>query len=240
MATSVFFNNYNAASEQFLLEDLIVESIQIYGIDFYYLPRTLNNLDPLYLQDDISTYERAFQIEMYVKNYEGFEGDGSFMSQFGLEIRDRMTFTISKRVFDNKIGHELSIIRPRESDLIFYPLNQKLFQIKYVENKPIHYPLGSLPSYDLFCELYEYSNERFITGIDEIDIIQKTLSTNVYDYALLNDEGKVLMTDDGRVIVTNKYQENVIDPIADNITIGEEAADIIDFTETNPFGEIDQ
>jgi len=235
--TNLFFNNYGASNEQNLLEDLITESISIYGIDFHYLPKTYNNIDDLYLQDDIPSFNSAIQICLYVRSYDGFSGEGSFMSKFGLEIRDQITFTISKRIFENEIGERFELARPREGDLIYYPLNKKLFEIKYVENKPVHYPLGILPTYDLFCELYEYSNERFNTGIPEIDDITEKLSTNLYDYAMKSDAGAPLKTDQGHLILSDKYNLDVIDPIENNSEIVNEANGIIDFSESNPFSE---
>lgn len=234
--TNVFFENYDYSPEQSLLEDLIIESISIYGLDFYYLPRTLNNLDKVYLQDDISTYNQAIQIAMYVTNVEGFQGEGSFMSKFGIEIRDQITFTIAKRVFDDEIGRPYSLLRPNESDLIYYPLNNKVFQIKYVENKPIHYPLGILPVYNVFCELFEYSNEQFNTGIPEIDSIQKNLSTNIYDYALKDQNGKALVDEQGNIIVGPGFNLDVIDPLEDNTELKQES-DVLDFSEEDPFAE---
>lgn len=99
MATNFFFNNFQSSQEQLLLENLIIESIKIYGEDMYYLPRTINKKDELYGTDDISTYDSAVLVEMYIKNVDGFQGDGNFMSKFGLEIRDQVTFTIAKRRF---------------------------------------------------------------------------------------------------------------------------------------------
>jgi hypothetical protein len=174
-----------------------------------------------------------------VENFEGFGGQGTLMSKFaGIEIRDEMTFILAKRVFDTTIGASTQFLRPRETDLLYYPTNNKIFEITYVENKPIFYPLGTLPTYRLTCELFEYSNERFSTGIPEIDVIQTTFSTNLYDYAALVDaNGHPILDHNGNVIVNNSYDFHAVDPQEDNDEIGETANNLLDWTETNPFSE---
>ena len=132
MSTSVFFNNFQSSQEQLLIEDLVLESIRIYGIDLYYLPRTRTAYDSLYGEDTLSVFSKYFFVDMYIKNVDGFDGDGDFISKFGLEIRDRITLTISRRVFNDEIGIVEGILRPQEGDLIFFPLNNKIFEIKFL------------------------------------------------------------------------------------------------------------
>lgn len=237
MATNFYFNNYQNSQEQLLLENLIIESIKIYGEDMYYLPRTLNNKDELYGTDDVSSYDEAILVELYIKNVDGFGGDGSFMSKFGLEIRDQVTLTIAKRVFEDEIGIARDFIRPREGDCIYFPLNRKIFQIKYVDNKPIYYPLGALQMYDLTCELFEYSGEQFNTGIPEIDDIQDKLSLNVFDYGVLTQDNFMLATEDGDYIVMENFKIEEIDPFSDNENIENDALEFLDFSERDPFSE---
>jgi hypothetical protein len=223
--------------EQTLLEDLIIESIKIYGEDMYYVPRTLNNKDKIYGEDDITTYDSATLVEFYIKNVDGFGGDGNFMSKFGLEIRDQVTFVIAKRVFEEEVDQNRTLIRPREGDLVYFPLNRKLFQIKYVDNKPIYYPLGALQTYELTCELFEYSGEQFNTGIPDIDDIQDKLSLNVFDYGVLTQDNFALMTEDGDYLVLETYNVETIDPFSDNDSIQSESDGFLDFTERDPFSE---
>ena len=237
MSTNFYFNNYQNSQEQYLLENLIIESIKIYGEDMFYLPRTLTNKDELYGADDNSSYNEAILVELYIKNVDGFGGDGSFMSKFGLEIRDQVTFTIAKRVFEDEIGIARDFIRPREGDCIYFPLNKKIFQIKYVDNKPIYYPLGALQMYDLTCELFEYSGEQFNTGIPEIDDIQDKLSLNIFDYGVLTQDNFMLATEDGDYLVLETYSIETIDPSADNDNIEAEALEFLDFSERDPFSE---
>lgn len=245
MVTNVFFNNFKQFGEQKLYEDLIVEAIRIHGQDMYYIPRKAINTDPIYGASDQVYYDDAYLIELYIKSVDGFEGDGSFMSKFSVEIRDQVTFTIAKRVFDDEIGRDNSFPRPREGDLIYFPLNKKCFEIKYVDNKPFFYPLGELFTYDLYCELYEYSNENFNTGITDIDVIQQKFSTNIYDSAILDSSGAAILDSSGYAILPGTYDETNIDPFDDSEVIqtgtgsvGQEGSDdIIDWTEKNPFSE---
>ena len=235
--TSVFFNNFGASNEQNLLEDLVIESIRIFGIDLYYVKRDLQNYDNLYGADDVSKFTQAIQVEMYVRNYEQFEGDGNLMSKFGLEIRDQVTFTIATRVFENEINKVIGESVPKQGNLIYYPLDKKLFEIKYVERKVFHYPLGMLPVFDLHCELFEYSAENFDTGITEIDSIEGSLSINAFDYAVLTEEGLPMYTEDNNPIVRETYDIQTILPGTNNTDLSTNGAVIIDFTEINPFSE---
>ena len=99
MATNVYFNNFTNSQEQILIEDLVLESIKMYGHDVFYCPRTLIAKDDIYEEDTISEYNMSYQIDMYIRSYESYEGDGQFLSKFGLEIRDQVTFTVSVRNF---------------------------------------------------------------------------------------------------------------------------------------------
>lgn len=239
--TNFFFNNFSASNEQGLLTDLIVESIKIYGIDLYYCPRTLNQYDPILGEDAQSSYDKAIPIEMYIRSVDGFEGDGTFLSKFGLEIRDQVVFTVARRTFDENISGIYSIPRPNEGDLIYYPLNGKLFQIKYTDYLPLHYPLGTLMIYNLTCELFAYSNERMNTGVPAIDILQTEFSTNIIDYAIMDERGNYLIDENGDYIVSEKYainQANTATVGGDNevIQIGSDD-NVIDFSEKDPFSE---
>ena len=204
--------------EQRLIEDLIIESIRIHGLDVWYMPRTLGALDDLLNEDDLPVFNSAYMVEMYVKNVEGFEGDGDFLSKFGLQIRDSMTLTISMRKFTEDVGAYDDQVRPREGDLIYFPLNRKIFQVKHVEHESIFYQMGALQTYDLRVELFEYSNEVFRTGIAEIDTLLDKYNTT-----------------------SNNSIQGIesIDALSDNFTIESEADSILDFTEKNPFGEDD-
>lgn len=241
MATSVYFNNFNATGEQILIEDLVIESIKIYGHDVYYLTRVREGFDSIYGEDPVPRFPYADMVEMYIKNFDGFEGDGDFISKFGLEIKDRVTFTISRRVFNNEVGTLHELMRPREGDLIFFPLNNKVFEIKFVEHEAIFYQLGALQTYDLVCELFEYSNERFFTGVDIID----TLFTNNYMTGINYSEAItdfVLQTEDSNPYdLLDEAGYKIVDEqfaiAGDNEEIQTESDNFIDFSEFDPFAE---
>ena len=237
MSTNFYFNNFKSSQEQLLLESLIIESIRIYGEDMYYMPRNIGNLDKLYTADDQSTYNKAFLVELYIKSVDGFSGDGNFMSKFGLEIRDQVTFSVAQKVFNAEIGTYTAQVRPNEGDLIYFPLNNKCFQIKYVNKFEMFYQLGALQTWELVCELFEYSNEDIDTGVPEIDAIQSRLSTNILDYAITDEDGMYLQDEDGDFIVSEQYSLNTIIGTGTNEVMARESSDFIDFSVTDPFSE---
>lgn len=236
MVTSVFFNNYKASNEQELLTDLTVETIRVFGEDMYYIIRTLNNFDKLNQTSDIDTYSQVYPIEVYIENVNGFQGDRDFMSKFaGLEIRDQVTFSVAQRTFNLLIGQDAGFFRPREGDLFYFPLNQKCFQIKYVDKFEMYYQLGAVYTWKMTCELFEYSNETFNTGIPEIDSLQLNFSFNIFDYLIDDTNGTPITFENGNYWVVDSYQLQIIDPIADNDSIRQEANNYIDWTELDPF-----
>lgn len=239
MSTNVFFNNFESYAEQNLIEDLIIESIKIYGHDLYYCPRTVVAKDDVFGEDPISTYNDAYLIEMYIKNVEGFEGEGDFLSKFNIQIRDEITFTVANRVFADEVGGPEIIARPREGDLIYFPMTEKVYVIKFAEHEaPNFYQLGALQCYDLRCELFEYSHEDLNTGIPAIDDLETLYSRNI---AVSNTDstyanGDIIMdADTGRPAAASSY--DITDPFAENSAFQTGGAGIIDFTETDPFSE---
>ena len=178
-ATNLYFNNYDNINEQTLLEDLIIESIKIYGIECYYMPRTLVAEDNIFGEDPLSKFQQAYNVEMYIKSVDGFDGEGDFLSKFNIEIRDEITFVVAKRRWSEEIGDSQStpvnedsgVARPAEGDLIYFPLNGKIFEVKFVEHEAVFYQFGDLQTYELRCELFEYSYEDITTGIASIDAV---------------------------------------------------------------------
>lgn len=240
MGVNPYFNNYGYTREQELLEDLLIESMQAVGMPMYYLPRSRVSFDGIYYEDDQSSFEEAIPLEIYMKSYTGFVGQESFFSKFQLEVRDQFTFSIARRRFAQEITSlHPEILRPREGDIIFFPMNGKCFEIRQADNKPFFYQLGELQLYDITCELFEYSDERFNTGIAEIDALQTKHTFNAIDFALTTEDGHPLLTENGNLIVMNEFNTNIEDnePVADNARIADEAADIIDWQEHNPFNE---
>ena len=239
MTTNFFFNNFTNSQEQLLIENLIVESIKIYGQEVYYCPRITPDKDDVYGEDSISKFNSNYLVEMYIKNVEGFEGEGDILSRFNVEIRDQMTLTLARRVFENEIGNSTGDTRPLEGSLIYFPLNKKIFQIKFVEHESIFYQMGSLQVYDLVCELFEYSNERLNTGIAEIDNIQRDYSLGLETYGLETSNGLQLLNSGGFSLLRTGYDfsTQANDALEDNVEIQTEADDFLDFSETDPFSE---
>ena len=282
MATNKYFNNFAYAREQDLVEDLTIESIKMYGQDMKYLPRTKVNTDHLYGEDDLSTFDEGIDIEMYIKNVEGFEGEGDLLSRFGLEIRDSVTFTVARKRFDQaisspklmtEVGYNLifeegdnkspsrqfltsakdteafvqegddysnTINRPQEGDLIYFPMVGKLFEIKFVEHEQLFYQTGRLQTYDVRCELFQYSSERINTGNTEIDLIEDTYSLDVLANQFTLEDGLgVLKGEDGDTILQEFTIEST-DKSANNTFFQTNAENILDFSEINPFSEVDR
>lgn len=274
MAVNPYFTI--CTSEQKLLEDLISESIQMTGIEIRYLPRSIVRNDDLFGEDYLSTFNAAAPIEAYLKNYEGFEGEGSFLSKFGLEVRDQITFIISQKrwrqirtekllaesgtpllpeeaitTLPNQYGdglllesgtadnYTITSYTPSEGDLIWLPMNQKIYEIKYVEHQAPFYPLGSEPSYELVCESWEYSSERLITGDVDIDASGDEISLDILINAMLLEDGSALLNEDGGIILT-EYRIEDTDVGANNELYNSEGAQYIDFTERHRFQQIDR
>lgn len=168
MARNVYFSQA-VQSEQHLYEDLIIESLKIFGQDVYYIPRTLINRDTILNEDSQSAFNDAYLIEAYIENTESFEGAGDLYSKFGLEVRDEINFVISRRVWNQRIGVNEESTKPREGDVLFLPMSNSFFEITFVEDDRPFYQLSNLPVYKLTCSLYEYNDEDFETGNNVID-----------------------------------------------------------------------
>ena len=176
MATNVYFNPFpkNITSEQLLVEDLLIEAMQIYGMEVFYLPRSSRDqVDLLYGEDTLKQYTSAYTIEMYLEDVTGMEGDGDFISKFGLEIKDEVTLLISRRRFAATVPQK----RPHEGDLVYVPLVQNFFEITFVEhenNQAMYYTLGrgrgaNVYVYALKMKQFVFSNEIVDTGVREVD-----------------------------------------------------------------------
>lgn len=221
MATNRYFNNARSSMEQTLIEDLITEAIRMYGHDMWYLPRRLGNMDNTFNEDTLSFFDKAYQLEMYVKNVDGFQGEGDFLSKFGLEVRDEMTFVFSRRAFDQEVKRwEPELLRPNEGDLVYFPMTNEVMQVKFVEHESIFYQLGSLQVWEVLTEQFEYSGERVQTGEPLIDAIFAKLATNL--------------------VRSGEQPDFTPDDVAgqqDNQHIQTEADLVMDFSESNPFSE---
>jgi len=170
MARNPYFRDDSA--QQDVIEDLTIETIKAMGRDMVYIPRTLVNKDELFGEDTISKFEDGYELEMYIQSVDGFEGEGDILSKFGIEIRDRMTLIVSKKRFDQTVGAYENSTRPKEGDLIYFPLSKSLFEINFVEHENPFYQAGKLYTYVLSCELFTYSQEEIDTGYSDIDTVE--------------------------------------------------------------------
>jgi len=294
MPRNVYFSQ-GTTPEKRLYEDITIEALKIYGHDVYYIPRTIVNTNAIFNEDALSKFGEAFQIEMYVENTDGFEGDGDLLSKFGVEVRDSMTLVIATRRWEELVGRFQNPVeaRPQEGDLIYFPLVKGLFQITFVEDESPFYQIANLPTFKLSCELFEYGNEAIDTGVEEIDAFETAYSTRT-KLTLGAGTGTFKVGDEyqqtiGSVVVTAEVAEvdgstisvygikasdgsntsfavtagnagNILslteavsyaiteidgftqidnnDPYADNEDFETIGNNFIDFSESNPFGEI--
>jgi hypothetical protein len=174
MAKNLFFAD-KPANEQNLYEDIIIESLKIYGQDVYYMPREIVNEDKILGEDVPSRFSTAYKIEMYIENQQGFDGEGDLFTKFGVEIRDAANFVVSRRRWRHTVEQNSNTItgdRPREGDVLYLPLSNSMFEIMHVEHEQPFYQLNNVPTYNLRCELFVYSGEDLDTGIETIDGIE--------------------------------------------------------------------
>jgi hypothetical protein len=180
--TNVYFSQ-GTKNEQYLIEDIIIESLKIYGNEVFYIPRSLVSKDNVLGEDRLSQFKSAFPIEMYFENVDSFGGQGAFIQKFGLMVEQSATLVVARRRWNQFVGrYGVTTVptRPNEGDLIYFPLSGGLFEIKFVQHLDPFYQLGKLYVYKLQVELFQYSSERIDTGIAEIDTFEslKTFSTN--------------------------------------------------------------
>jgi len=175
MARNSYFLQ-GSQSEQRLVQDLINEQLKIYGLDVTYIPRKFVNKKSIIEEVQSSKFDDNFVIEAYVNSYDGYSGAGDVLTKFGMSLRDEVELTISKERFEDFISpfmgatNDIDLAtRPREGDLVFFPLGQRLFEVKFVEHEEPFYQLGKNYVYKLKCELFEYEDEVIDTSIDAID-----------------------------------------------------------------------
>ena len=254
MPTNVYFDT-GTTSEQRLYEDLIIEQLKIYGQDVYYLPRKIANKDTIFGEDPASSFDDSYIIEMYVDNVDGYMGEQEIIKKFGLELRDDIVFTLSKLRWETLIKNnsDLTADRPQEGDLVYFPTTNAFFEIQFVEHEQPFYQQSALPVYKLSCTRFEYSSERLDTGISTIDSVETSLSTDTmqFQFSLENETGSFVLESS---IGAKDYLFNEDYTMADQATndqgqifetqagtnTSSTADDILDFSERNPFGEVDE
>ena len=257
-------------AEKRLHEDLIIEGLKIYGQDIYYLPRTLVNRDLVLGEDTSSRFDDSYLLEMYFETTEGFAGENEIINKFGLEIRDDTTLVLSKRRFEEHVASKATLTasgRPNEVDIVYVPLLKAFFGIQFVEDQESFYQLGNLPVYKLKVTRWEYANEEINTGINTLDAVEDKYSLNEYAYRFQLEYGQEVLTGRGSIALEDYHDYSTgqpaflmnedytgaetvqtQSPYASNLDLNTEAGydtvgtadDILDFTERNPFGEIDE
>ena len=183
MSTTNVYFSHGTRNEQYLVEDLIIESLKIYGNEFFYIPRTLVSKDNILGEDRLSQFTSSFPIEMYFENVDSLGGQGAFIQKFGLMMEQSATLVVARRRWDQLVGRygQTTIpTRPNEGDLIYFPLTKGLFEIKFVTHQDPFYQLGKLYVYKLQVELFQYASERIDTGIPAVDAFEslKSFTTN--------------------------------------------------------------
>ena len=188
MALNPFFLQ-GTHNEQYLVQDLINEQLKIFGVEVYYLPRKIFKTDDIIKEVQSSKFDDSFLIEAYLNNYEGYAPGSDLMTKFGLQLKNEISLTISRERYEEFITPFLEgiatgiregatddgsytfelVSRPKEGDLVYFPLGERLFEIKRVESEKPFYQLGKNYVYELQCELYEYENELIDTTVEEVD-----------------------------------------------------------------------
>ena len=253
MPTNVYFDT-GTTSEQRLYEDLIIEQLKIYGQDVFYLPRKLANKDTIFGEDPASSFDDSYIIEMYVDNSDGYMGEQEIIKKFGLELRDDIRFTLSKLRWEQLIKKNSDLVaeRPQEGDLVYFPTTKAFFEIQFVEHEQPFYQQSALPVYKLSCTRFEYSSERIDTGVAEIDKVEDALSTDTmnFQFTLENEVGSLLLENDLGAInyfINEEFTMATQQPVdqgkafetAAGTNTSSTGDDILDFSERNPFGEVD-
>lgn len=175
---NVYFNP-KVKSEQSMYENIIIESLKIYGQEVWYLPRRWQNNDAILGDDPVSSFDKALPLMMYIENADGFEGEGDLFAKFGVEIRDEATFIVARREWlkESQTETDISFYRPREGDLIYLKLADRIFEISKVEDEAPFYQLSNLPVFKMRCNLFENNDENFETQFEKLNDVLETPTT---------------------------------------------------------------
>lgn len=229
MTTNPYVNFFDNAPEQQLMDSLIVESIQMYGRDMYYIVREGTERPVMKDMPNVE-FKKTANLEMMIKSIDGYAGEGMFLSNFGMEIRHQALLTVPISRWNTVNAEQLAgygLTRPREGDLIYFAMDNKMLEIRKVNQYNLFYQLGTLYTYDLLCEVFEYSSEKFDTGIPAIDAIASlSLSTNE-----LGDNVSGIPEFNPDFDLDRLFADS------DNKDVNDAADTLIDFSEDNPFSE---
>ena len=220
--------SHGTHAEKRLYEDLIIEQLKVFGNDVYYMPRENISQDDI-LGNTTDKFTDAYSIEMYVEDVNGFAGQGDLIGKFGLEIRDELTFVVSRRQFEILVdnpSNTLNINRPKEGDIIWMPLFKKFWQVDFVEDEDPMYQINDLPIFKLKCSAWEYSSESVETGVLEIDEKLDAITQDVLENQITLESGttssgsllsenitgeiRALLSEAGDTIVDETDSDNII------------------------------
>jgi hypothetical protein len=226
------------SSEQRLIEDLIIESLKIYGHEVFYLPRTQVDVDEIFLESTMSKFTRAYPIEMYMNNVAGFEGSGELFSKFGIQVTDQATFVVARRRWEENVLQTLEFVlppRPLEGDLLYFPLTRSFFEIKFTQHLNPFYQLSKFYVYSLQCELFTYSSELAQTGNEEIDGLLNGQSQDQAAHQVLDEAGEPMLNENDAPILIDDPR---VSPFDQSDVFQQSGDGIIDFSEHNPLGGV--
>ena len=183
----------------------------MFGMDVLYIPRQLVQEDGVFNEEVVSEFDDSYLLEAYLENVEGFQGGGDLLSKFGIRQSDEITLVISQQRFEDLISQfivadsEVKLgTRPQEGDLIYFPVTNNYFEIKFVEHEDPYYQLGKNYVFKLKCELFEYQDEKgdIFEGDEELVDTGYTVK-----YYYLKDTGT---TATANTIVDNGQLEQVL------------------------------
>lgn len=199
MALNPYYSHYNEYEDTQLTDELIIEAIQMKGLEFVYLKRDMPNFQFLYGEDPTSAFTEMDSIEGYPVSVSGFEGDGELMSKFGLEIRDSCLIVFNKTRFREVFGEALT--RPREGDILYMPITKAILEIKYVNFESPFFQQGKTFVYELRCETFSFSHEDIdVTPHTELQEVLDTIKFKVEDMeGNLDGDGQELQEEDNRI-----------------------------------------
>lgn len=241
-----YYFSQQVRSEQNLYEDIVIESLKIYGQDVYYLPRSVMEEDRIFGDAVTSRFSSSYKIEMYIENIEGFDGEGDLFTRFGVEIRDEATFIVARRRWKSVVASADNTIineRPKEGDLIYLPLTKSLFEIMHVEHEQPFYQLSNLPVYKMRCTLFEYSDEDLDTGVQDIDIIEfkgsyKYLVTvNLGTASVYANDTATQTLSDGTIVrgeISGVTKDNSGNDVLELVHVGADDGEFHSFATTQP------
>jgi hypothetical protein len=273
MAISPYFKNFTHRPMQRLINNTVMTATKAYGYEIWYIPRDLTNVDEVFGEDPAATFSKATKFEVFIKNPDGYGGEGQFFSKFGLDIRQNLTLYVQKTRFlqsktdkitaengftyqletadmyeplgssayileGNENPYQITFDSPREGDLVYFPLANRLMIITFCDDDEMFWPMGTLPVYTMMVETFDISHEKFQTGNASIDDLAVSFSGNALDFRYLNEDGTAYLSEkDGVPYIKEDYSIEQNDAQANNSVFDTWIDDVVDWTDKNPLIE---